>query len=196
MIETRYEHTNFPITFTSLGYVVCTAGHRQSGDLLTSFGNGLIHALEQHVIWNDALRLPLSSSHDHIVDHRLDGDDNFHICKFKMLGPRCETKTELWKKLYPDSVINSPVTAPLPSDHIVESDNIITTVRKLFEAFDVKLRTGIYDCFNVHYDMSSIDFLSHTFTPVTITTDAVQIVKYLPVRQVSELLGKLIFTKK
>ncbi|ALL52889.1 polyprotein [Beihai barnacle viurs 1] len=202
IIETRYEHTAFPITFTDMGYAVSTAGQRQSGDYLTSWGNGLIHSLIQHVCWSKVLHRGVRESHEDLVEHRVDGDDNWHMMNFRHIcvgreKDKFDEKAKLWEKIKrPGNLFDKE---PALSAEI-SFDNILTRVARHYEEFGVKLRSGTHTGFRLHYQFSTVDFLSHTYTEIPIRCikdgNYVQVRKYLPVRPYSEMFGKLLFTLK
>uniref|UniRef100_A0AAT9JA33 Genome polyprotein n=1 Tax=Semibalanus balanoides associated flavi-like virus TaxID=3142501 RepID=A0AAT9JA33_9FLAV len=202
IIETRYEHTSFPITFTDMGYAVSTAGQRQSGDYLTSWGNGLIHSLIQHVCWSKIFYRDVKISHEDLVEHRVDGDDNWHMINFRQicLGQeknKFDEKAKLWEKVKKPSDLFDKEPA-LSAE--ISFDNILTKVAAYYEEFGVKLRSGTYTGFRLHYQFSTVDFLSHTYTPIPIKCikngNYVEVIKYMPVRPYSEMFGKLLFTLK
>jgi len=173
-IDTRYEHVTFPITFTKLGLVYSTAGQRQSGDVLTSIGNTLIHACIEQIAWSEALlersreevRLKeffdsgpvYLQDHSEIIEHFVDGDDNVHMCD--------STNLNLIK--------------------LVEAAN------KVMKEYNILIRSGNEEGFKIHKDFEEIDYLSHTYKKVSVRGKR----NYMPTRPLSEILGKLVYTTK
>ncbi len=80
--------------------------------------------------------------------------------------------------------------------HIGSSDVVNEGNMKKVEYFVnqccIKIRSGTHTGYAIHEDLTTVDFLSHTYQPVSVNGKE----KWLPVRPISEILGKLSFTMK
>ena len=175
---------------------IVPAGRRMSGCLFTSFGNGLIHALLTHVCWSRALNLSYDKDHSDVVSHQVDGDDNYHVLHHTLLGTK-KTKTDQWEGLGFSSADTVAEGVQPRAASEGAHPTCLTKLAHAMESYGIDIHSSDSPGYHLHYDRTTMEFLSHTYEEVIMNSVAGQdVIKVLPIRPLSEMLGKRIFTIK
>ncbi|UHR49738.1 MAG: polyprotein [Hangzhou ochthera mantis flavivirus 1] len=96
---------------------------------------------------------------------------------------------------YVTSCFDGDDSTHIGADNIITKENL-DKVNFFMKQCGIDIRSGNHEGYRLHTSFETIDYLSHTFTPVPIDTTRGEILRFLPVRPVSEILGKMSFTIK
>uniref|UniRef100_A0AAT9JQ87 Genome polyprotein n=1 Tax=Bemisia tabaci flavi-like virus 2 TaxID=3142492 RepID=A0AAT9JQ87_9FLAV len=173
------EHDIWPVIFSRLGLIYTSPGHTSSGSILTNM-NSLMNVILTVWSWKKTLNIPMDEPLEKYITLYIDGDDNVHFG---------------------------------PSKYINEAN--MSLVNYYMKSVNITIRSKTQEGYRITSDLTDVDYLSHYYRPVFIACSPddpgayaprenmqsgvfskYHKEKWLPVRPIAEILGKMVYTMK
>nr|QWC36471.1 polyprotein [Bemisia tabaci pesti-like virus 1] len=173
------EHDIWPVIFSRLGLIYSSPGHTSSGSILTSM-NSLMNVVLTVWSWKKTLKIPMDEPLEKYITLYIDGDDNVHFG---------------------------------PAKYVNEQN--MSLVNYYMKSVNITIRSKTQEGYRITGDLTDVDYLSHYYRPVFIACSSddpdayapresmqsgvfskYHKEKWLPVRPIAEILGKMVYTMK